>query len=106
MRFSLKQLLLLAMLLTTAFGLRVAAARWWEARLPEGEQFGFGDSEGYWELGRAIARGAPYQYGQYRVFRTPGYPVLLAPLFWLAREPPVMWARIEGALFGTIAVAL
>ncbi len=69
--------------------------------------FGFGDSQSYWTLARAIARGEPYRYGsdETRVFRAPGYPLLLAPVFWLANgEPPVFWGRVFSALFGTLAV--
>jgi 4-amino-4-deoxy-L-arabinose transferase-like glycosyltransferase len=89
-----------------AIALRCAAAVWWQARLPDGQQFGFGDSQSYWELGRAIARGGPYQIGSpdSRVFRTPGYPILLAPLFWL--EGPhvsVMWGRALSAALGGVA---
>lgn len=107
-RWSLKQLFLGLVLLQVAFGIRLAAAQWWEWRLPPQQKFGFGDSEGYWELGRTIARGEEYRYGEYRVFRTPGYPALLAPLFWISgeREPPTMWARGEGAVFGTLAILL
>ena len=107
-RWSLKQLCLGLVLLQVAFGIRLAAAQWWEARLPPLQKFGFGDSDGYWELGRTIARGEEYRYGDYRVFRTPGYPALLAPLFWISggREPPTMWARGEGAIFGTLAILL
>jgi hypothetical protein len=95
------------MVLGAALAIRLAAAFWWQSRLPEGVQFGFGDSHTYWMLAESIARGGPYRYGPEgpAVFRTPGYPVLLAPLFWLDRDPPVIWARAEGALLGTIAVA-
>src|SRR5687768_8419996 len=80
-------------ILAAALALRLGAGWWWESRLPAGTRFGFGDSEGYWELARAIARGGPYEYGplKYKVFRTPGYPLVLAPLFVVGREPPVMW---------------
>src|ERR1700756_5182335 len=80
----------LSAFLAVALGLRLAAGVWWQSRLPAGERFGFGDSESYWALGRAIAEGRPYQYGDARVFRTPGYPLVLAPLFWIGGdEPPV-----------------
>lgn len=105
-RDNVRQFVMWLVLLQVAFGIRLAAAQWWDARLPEGKKFAFGDSDGYWELARTIARGEPYEYEGYRVFRTPGYPLLLAPLFRLADEPPVLWGRVEGALFGTIAVAL
>lgn len=108
LRWSVRQLVLGLVLLQAAFGIRLAAAQWWESRLGEHQPFAFGDSDGYWELARTIAEGEEYRYGSYRVFRTPGYPLLLAPLFLLAgdHEPPVMWARIEGALLGTLAVGL
>lgn len=105
-RYNVRQFVMWLVLLQVAFGIRLAAAQWWDARLPEGQKFAFGDSDGYWELARTIARGEPYEYEGYRVFRTPGYPLLLAPLFRLADEPPVLWGRVEGALFGTIAVGL
>jgi 4-amino-4-deoxy-L-arabinose transferase-like glycosyltransferase len=97
-----------AIILSCAFALRLIAAFWWQARLPAGEKFGFGDSASYWDLAERIGHGRPYEYGDGgdRIFRTPGYPLLLAPLFWFRDVPPVMWARIEGAALGTIAVAV
>ncbi len=89
-----------------AFLLRLGVAFYWEAKFA-GDGFHFGDSEGYWILGRAIANGEPYQLGEGgpQVFRTPGYPVLLAPIFLVfGDEPPVMVARVQAALFGTLAV--
>lgn len=100
------RLLVIAVLLV-AFGLRMGAACWWESRLAEGQRFAWGDSDSYWRLAGQIARGEPYQFGhgQARIFRTPGYPILLAGLFRIAGdEPPVIWARALGALLGTIAV--
>src|SRR5262245_14006133 len=96
----------LAAILVVALALRVAAGMWWQQRLPAGMKFGFGDSESYWELGRAIARGGPYEYGpdRLKIFRTPGYPLLLAPLFLVSDEPPVMWGRVLSALLSTAAV--
>ncbi len=95
----------LTVLLLAALGVRLAAAGWWQRRV--GERFFFGDSESYWVLGRAIAHGSPYEFGSpdARVFRTPGYPLLLAPLFALGGDnPPVVWARLLGAVLGTAAV--
>ncbi|MCE5266450.1 MAG: glycosyltransferase family 39 protein, partial [Planctomycetaceae bacterium] len=93
-------------LLAIALVLRLAAAWAWQAKLPG--HFGLGDSESYWQLGRAIAEGRPYEYGpeHARVFRTPGYPMLLAPVIWLAGDGSngIMLARAEAALFGTLAV--
>ena len=94
----------LACVLVVALGLRLAAGWWWQSRLDG--PFGFGDSESYWVLGRAIAEGKPYEYGAgVRVFRSPGYPLLLAPIFLLGgEEPSVMWARALSAVFGTLSV--
>jgi len=97
----------LALLLSVAFGVRLAAAVWWQARLPPEQPFGFSDSQGYWALAQTIVRGEPYQYGSAdaRVFRTPGYPLVLAGLFLLVGDdPPVLWARGFGALLGTLVV--
>lgn len=95
----------LALVLIVAFGLRLAAGFVWQARLDEG-QFVFGDSQSYWDLARSIARAEPYQYGEAKVFRTPGYPLLLAPVFLVAGEgASVLWARAESALFGMLSVA-
>src|SRR5687768_5858518 len=94
----------LATILVVALGLRIGAGVWWQGRLPPGKLFGFGDSEGYWELARTIARGEPYAYGGLLIFRTPGYPAVLAPLFLIADEPPVVWGRFLSALLTTCAV--
>lgn len=97
---------LLALILLAALVLRLAAGWWWQARLSG--PFAFGDSVSYWELARTIASGQPYQYlsPDARVFRAPGYPILLAPIFWLAPgEPSVVWARALSAVCGTLAVA-
>jgi 4-amino-4-deoxy-L-arabinose transferase-like glycosyltransferase len=97
-----------ALLLGAALGVRLAAGVWWESRLPPGLRFGFGDSESYWALARTIAQGKPYRYGENgpQVFRTPGYPLILAPLFLIYEgEPPTMAGRAIGAVLGTAAVA-
>jgi 4-amino-4-deoxy-L-arabinose transferase-like glycosyltransferase len=89
--------------------IRLGAAVWWESRLPPGENFYFGDSDTYWVLGQAVARGDPYQYlsPERTIFRTPGYPLLLAGLFrLLGTDAPVMAARALSALFGGAAVAV
>ncbi len=96
----------LILLLAIAFAIRLAAGWVWQGRLSG--QFALGDSESYWQLGRAIAAGQPYEYGpeHARIFRTPGYPLLLAPVFWLAGDGPagVLLARAEAAVLGTLAV--
>ncbi len=68
-------------------------------------RFALGDSDSYWVLAEAVAQGGPYRYGDARVFRTPGYPLLLAPLFLLDNDPPVLAGRLHAAALGTIAVA-
>lgn len=77
---------------------------------PADGPFFFGDSDSYWKLGRALAFGRPYRFDEERrweIFRTPGYPALLAPLFWAFGEnPPVLAARFLGAFFGTLNVGL
>ena len=96
----------LAVLLVLAFLLRLAAGWAWQSRL--GDDFAMGDTESYWRLGKAIARGEPYELGDThaRVFRTPGYPVLLAPIFWATDDhrTAVLLARAEAALLATLAV--
>jgi 4-amino-4-deoxy-L-arabinose transferase-like glycosyltransferase len=98
----------LALLLIVALVLRVGVGLAWQHRLDrQGQRFGFGDSESYWAMAETIAKGEPYQFGSEhtRVFRTPGYPALLAPIFVLfGDDPAVAWARLESACFGTLAV--
>jgi 4-amino-4-deoxy-L-arabinose transferase-like glycosyltransferase len=97
----------LALVLALALLVRVAAASYWQSRLHG--QFGMPDSESYWTLAQTIAAGEPYAFGPdgvYRVFRTPGYPLLLAPILAVSSgTTAVMLARIEAALLGTVAVA-
>jgi 4-amino-4-deoxy-L-arabinose transferase-like glycosyltransferase len=94
-------------ILAFALAVRLLAGVWWQQRLPPGKTFGFPDSESYWELARTIARGQPYEFGpeKYAIFRTPGYPLLLAPLFLVDGDRPhVLCARAISALLGTAAV--
>ena len=94
-------------ILAFALAVRLLAGVWWQQRLPPGKAFGFPDSESYWELARTIARGQPYEFGpeKYAIFRTPGYPLLLAPLFLVDGDRPhVLCARAISALLGTAAV--
>jgi 4-amino-4-deoxy-L-arabinose transferase-like glycosyltransferase len=98
----------LTAILAVALLARLAAGIWWQQRLPAGQKFAFGDSESYWQLAQAIAHRQPYEYGpdHLQIFRTPGYPALLAPLFWFADEPSILWARALSAILSTIAVGL
>jgi hypothetical protein len=97
----------LALVLLLALAARVAAGAYWQSRLHG--QFGMPDSESYWTLAQTIAAGEPYAcgpQGEYRVFRTPGYPLLLAPILAISDgNTAVILARIEAALLGTAAVA-
>jgi 4-amino-4-deoxy-L-arabinose transferase-like glycosyltransferase len=96
-------------ILTVAIGVRLALGVWWQARLGPEKQFFFGDSQTYWVLGQAIARGDPYEYQSpdRRVFRTPGYPLMLAGLFRLfGDDMPVMAARALSAALGGLAVGI
>lgn len=96
-----------AAILVLALAVRVVGCAWWESRLPPGSRFGFADSESYWVLATAIANGQPYQTDPLRrVFRTPGLPLLLAPLIAIGGEQtPVFYARLLNCLCGTVAVA-
>lgn len=86
-----------------ALVLRLVAAVAWE--IHTGGSFAFGDSESYWCLARAIAFGEEYRYGNTRVFRMPGYPLVLAPLFWIfGADPPHLAGRVLGAVLGALAV--
>ncbi|MBN1395544.1 MAG: glycosyltransferase family 39 protein [Pirellulales bacterium] len=96
----------LVLLFFVAFLLRLAAGAVWQSRLDG--RFAMGDSESYWQLAQTIVEGRTYVYGEQRarVFRTPGYPLLLAPIFLVADDGPtaVYLARAEAALFGALAV--
>ena len=95
-------------ILLLALGVRLGAAWWWQQRLADDQRYAFGDSDGYVHLANTIAAGEPYQYGSpdLKVFRTPGYPLLIAPLSWLyGDEPPPLAIRALNACLGTCAVA-
>lgn len=96
----------IVLVLAVAFALRLGAAFWWESRVATNDDFSFGDSYSYWILAERIADGQTYEYGpgQARIFRAPGYPLLLSTLFLFDGEPSVLSARIMGTLFGTLAV--
>lgn len=103
----------LASVLLVAFAVRLAASAWWQSRIPAGQRFGFPDSDGYWELAEDIAAGRPYEYqdSDQKIFRTPGYPILLGSVFWIlgpeASEANKMAsARLLSVLLGTASVAI
>lgn len=96
-------------ILLVALLLRLAAAVFWQELLCKDGPFFFGDTESYWDLARTIAEGKAYEFSEdrWQLFRTPGYPVFLAPLFLLFGEnPPVYAARFLGAILGTLTVAV
>jgi 4-amino-4-deoxy-L-arabinose transferase-like glycosyltransferase len=100
---------LLLSLLLVAVTVRLTAVAWWQSRVPDGVRFVFPDSESYWHLGLQIAQGKPYQYGSAnaRVFRAPGYPLLLAGVLLVTGEPAnVTWVRTLSALLGTLTVGV
>lgn len=95
-------------ILAIAVVLRWTGSVWWQSRLGDEQSFGFPDSHSYWELGSQLSTGGPYEYGgpDFRVFRAPGYPLLLAGLFRVVgADPPVIWARGVGVVLGTLTVA-
>jgi len=97
--------LLLAILVLGALA-RLGGAVWWETRIADGERFFFGDSLSYEVLARHLAHGEDFVYGDAQVARTPGYPLLLTPMYWLADEPPTLVLRMVGVVCGTLAIAL
>jgi len=93
-------------LLVVALALRLAMAGFWQ-HLCGDKPFFFPDSDTYWTLARTIAKSEAYEYNGMKIHRMPGYPVLLAPLFYFGGDhPPVMTARIQNCLIGTISVAI
>jgi len=107
-RFSPLTLLVAAMLISLVA--RGGAAWWWQERQTEESYFAFPDSNSYWTLAGCIANGEPYEYGsENRVFRTPGYPLLLAPVRMIGAnfaDEGVFLARMLGVLLGVCTVAL
>ncbi|MBA2116028.1 ArnT family glycosyltransferase [Bremerella alba] len=97
--------LLLAILVLGAL-IRLGAAVWWESRIPEGERFFFGDSLSYEVLAQHLAQGEDFVYGDARIARTPGYPLLLVPVYWIADEPPTLALRLIGVVCGTLSIGL
>ncbi len=94
--------------LALALAVRAFATGELDRRLPKGLARTFGDTEGYLELGQHIANGDDYQIAWYRwkVFRTPGYPFLVA-ISELLFEPAFRVGGIVSlnVLCGTVAVA-
>ena len=71
--------------------------------------FHFGDSLSYYSLGKAIAFGKPYEYTEdhFTVFRTPGYPTLLLPVFRaFGPSPPAIVFRLENVAFSLVGILL
>ena len=96
----------LALVLLLAFAARAAFVIAWHAT-HEPQHFEFPDSASYWDLGRDLATGAPYEFGSTdrRVHRAPGYPLMLAPLFVaLGPDASPAAARWLGAIVGTLTV--
>jgi len=96
----------LLIVLLLALGVRGVAALGWHQR--SGAAFYFGDSASYWALGQDIAAGRPYRFGpdDAAVFRTPGYPLLLTPIFLaFGQDASPGWGRLENVLLGSAAVA-
>ncbi len=94
-------------ILLIALVLRLMAVGWWEARLGD-RDFEFGDSESYWHLAERISKSEPYQFGSGRakVFRTPGYPIILSAIFLTSENPSPTSARILNSFFGTLTCLL
>jgi 4-amino-4-deoxy-L-arabinose transferase-like glycosyltransferase len=104
-------------ILLGAFALRIAAACWLQHDLDVNKRRPFlitGDAEGYWELGREIARGEPYQLYDppRRVERMPGYPAFVAVAIRLSEacglpaDRHYFVARLMMALVGTLNCGL
>lgn len=111
------ELILLGVLLTLAFSLRVGTAWIVQTRIaktPGRLCLIAGDAEGYWDLARKIAAGEDYaiHHPPRYVHRMPGFPVLLAvgiKLLGIAQTPTfaqMFLIRCGLALIGTAACAL
>lgn len=99
---------LVLLVLGAALLVRVVAAVLWQQQISP-QPFRFGDSDSYWVLAQTIVEGEPYQYGgpSARVFRMPGYPMLLAGWFTLlGGDPSVLAVRMLSVLLGTLSVGL
>ncbi len=107
-RYGAKHAWLVVLVLAAALVVRMAAAVVWQQQISP-EPFRFGDSDSYWVLAHTIVAGETYQYGgpTARVFRTPGYPLLLAGWFTLlGGDPSVPAVRMLSVLLGTLTVGL
>ena len=95
---------ILAVALAAAPGRRVPGGRS-ACRREKNSALATARATGSW-AGRSPA-GEPFEYGpdRLKIFRTPGYPAVLAPLFLVRDEPPVMWGRALSAVLSTAAVA-
>jgi 4-amino-4-deoxy-L-arabinose transferase-like glycosyltransferase len=104
-------------ILLGALALRIAAALVLQHDLDVNKKRPFlitGDAEGYWELGREIAHGEPYQLYDppRRVERMPGYPIFVAGSLRLSQALGVaegrqyLVARLLMALVGTFNCGL
>ena len=98
-----------------AIGLRIVAALVWQSQCSSNNTtLRFGDSHSYWTIASNLALEGRYQYGsdQSRIFRSPAYPLFLAPLAWgerwfseqSAQVPFVLGARIAGCILGGLTV--
>ena len=94
-----------AAIVVFAIALRIVAALVWQSQCSlHDTTLKFGDSHSYWTIASNLALEGRYQYGsdQSRIFRSPAYPLFLAPLAWSerwfsdqsAQAPFVLGARI------------
>ena len=104
-----------AAIVVFAIALRIVAALVWQSQCSlHDTTLKFGDSHSYWTIASNLALEGRYQYGsdQSRIFRSPAYPLFLAPFAWSerwfsdqsAQAPFVLGARIAGCLLGGLAV--
>ncbi len=103
----------LALITIAALLIRVAAAFYWETKVPPGQQFVWGDSSTYWEIAENLVGSGQYEFGEpvQRIFRAPGYCLFLAALMksslLLTSKPlTVMSARLAGCVLGALSVTL
>ncbi|MGD9631977.1 MAG: ArnT family glycosyltransferase [Pirellulales bacterium] len=95
-------LMILALVVRLAF-----LGVWQRTHAVDPQRFEFPDSASYWELGRHLAAGEPYEAGVSvrRVERAPGYPLLLATMFRVVgQDATPTSARVMGAMLGALTV--